>query len=315
MNLKNKITDDRRTRPLVSILIVTRNRSKLLPRAIKSALQQTYKNFELLVIDGASEDDTRQVVSEFSRLDERVKYIEFVNSPAHVCFNFGLSIAQGEYIAQLDDDDEFYPLKLEKQVQIMEEGDERLGFVYCWEEYWDDKNKEVVSELKNTHKGDIYRELLEKDGAGGGSVMLIRKEALLKIGGYDVSIETISDLQLRLNLAKYYHFDFVPEILVRTHVNHIYQRLTGHINYKAVIELHRKILLDHQDAYKIYPEKSINHFISIFNYALNGKDISQVLFVIIQIMRLNTSLVIKFKYFSKIIYEFQRRFLNKYCLK
>ncbi|MGB9592367.1 MAG: glycosyltransferase family 2 protein, partial [Candidatus Kryptoniota bacterium] len=101
----------------MSVIIPTYNRADLLPRAIRSVLAQTFTDFELIVVDDGSIDNTREVVDKFTHLDARVKYIWEPNSgrPA-VPKNKGIENASGEYIAFLDHDDEWLPAKLEKQL-------------------------------------------------------------------------------------------------------------------------------------------------------------------------------------------------------
>lgn len=262
--------------PLVSVIINTRNRCKILSRAIDSALGQTFIDFELIVVDGASEDDTRQVVEKYIQKDQRVKYIYIEeNKNAAYCFNTGLKKALGKYISILDDDDEFFPTKLEKQVKLMEERGESVGIVYCWEEFWDDKKDCRIREGKETSKGQLYNQLLAGPCTGGGTLMFIRKSAIQKVGGFDDSIKFGSDYQLNLNISEYYEHDFVPEVLVRTHWNHLYVHLTtqkgGIIDYAAVIEYYEKILKDHQKGFERYPRARFYHYQSILSAASRSK--------------------------------------------
>ena len=93
--------------PKVSIIIPTYNRANLLPRAINSVLNQTFKDFELIIVDDGSTDNTRKVVKEFEEKDSRIKYIwqENFGGPAKPT-NTGLKISKGKYIAFLDSDNE-----------------------------------------------------------------------------------------------------------------------------------------------------------------------------------------------------------------
>ena len=116
-------------RPKVSIIIPTYNRAKLLSRAIKSVLDQTFKDFELIIVDDGSTDNTKGVVEEFQKKDSRIKYIWQENSGAPAKpKNTGIRQARGEYVAFLDDDDEWFPKKLEKQIELFEDN---IGFVGC----------------------------------------------------------------------------------------------------------------------------------------------------------------------------------------
>ena len=100
---------------LVSVIIPTYNRSSFLKEAIQSVLNQSYNNFEIIVIDDGSEDETEKVIQSFN--DSRIKYLkrEHTGSPAFIR-NQGMKIAKGEYIAFLDSDDLWFPHKLKMQI-------------------------------------------------------------------------------------------------------------------------------------------------------------------------------------------------------
>ena len=105
--------------PKVSVIIPTYNRQKLLPKAIKSVLNQTFKNFELIIVDDGLTDNTKEIIKEFQKRDPRIKYIwqENFGAPAGPK-NTGIKNSKGEYIAFLDDDDEWLPEKLERVIEI-----------------------------------------------------------------------------------------------------------------------------------------------------------------------------------------------------
>ena len=109
-------------KPLVSVVIATYKRSGLVPRAIESVRKQTYRNVEILVVDDGSPDNTRAVVESIP--DDRIRYIRHEkNKGLPAARNTGIRAAQGEYIAFLDDDDEWREHKLERQLQAIEHYD------------------------------------------------------------------------------------------------------------------------------------------------------------------------------------------------
>lgn len=115
-------------KPLVSVILPTRNRAQILPRAIKSVLSQTYHHFELLVVDDGSDDNTPDVVQGFA--DPRIRYIrhEIFLGPG-AARNEGNAAARGEFIAFLDDDDEFSPNKLSIQVEAFQQAISSVSIV------------------------------------------------------------------------------------------------------------------------------------------------------------------------------------------
>lgn len=116
--------------PLVSIVLPTLNRAHCLGRAIASVLAQTYAHWELVIVDGASNDGTRELVADWSaRADGRIHFIERANGGVGPARNIGIEAAGGEYIAFLDSDDEFLPAKLERQMALFRLRPD-LGLVY-----------------------------------------------------------------------------------------------------------------------------------------------------------------------------------------
>ncbi|MFD0767741.1 glycosyltransferase family 2 protein [Bacillus sp. CGMCC 1.60114] len=111
---------------LVSVVIPTYNRSSLIKRTIDSVLNQTYTNFELIIVDDASTDNTEEIIKEYN--DLRIKYIKLSeNSSGTKPRNVGIQESKGEYIALLDSDDEWLPTKLEKQLKFIQQfNDDRV---------------------------------------------------------------------------------------------------------------------------------------------------------------------------------------------
>jgi glycosyltransferase involved in cell wall biosynthesis len=105
--------------PLVSIIIPTFNRAGIISKAIKSVLNQTYKNWELIIIDDGSVDNTKEVVKSYSsKYKNKIKYYYKKNGGVCSARNFGIQKANGEYISLLDSDDEYKPRRIEIQLKI-----------------------------------------------------------------------------------------------------------------------------------------------------------------------------------------------------
>src|SRR5258705_10332336 len=105
--------------PKVSVIIPTYNRAECLRSAITNVLNQTFQDFEIVVVDDSSQDHTREVVNSLD--DKRIKYIRHErNKGVAAARNTGVSNAKGDYIAFLDDDDEWFPEKLKKQCAVLE---------------------------------------------------------------------------------------------------------------------------------------------------------------------------------------------------
>ena len=115
--------------PLVSVIIPTYNRSEYLAESIKSVIEQTYKNIEVIVVDDGSTDSTSVLMSYFTKIDPRIKYIKKeINDGIAKTRNYGISLSKGEYISVHDSDDFMMPKKIAKSVRkLLDSG---ADFVY-----------------------------------------------------------------------------------------------------------------------------------------------------------------------------------------
>ena len=211
----------------VSVIIPTYNRANLVEKAIKSVLNQTYQDFEIIVVDDASTDNTEEVIKNFS--NKRIKYIKCKkNKGDSFARNTGIKIAKGEYIAFLDSDDEWLREKLEKQIKVLDNKPPEVGAVYSDVLYIDKNGKNLNRKLSNPGKeGYIYEELFGGNCVGTPSTLLIRKECFNRVGLFDVLIGTFSDWDMWIRIAKYYRFTFikVPLVKYRIHFNRMSENL------------------------------------------------------------------------------------------
>ncbi|MEZ5949631.1 MAG: glycosyltransferase family A protein [Planctomycetaceae bacterium] len=114
---------------LVSVVIPTFNRARFIGETLESALSQTWKALEVIVVDDGSTDDTRQIVEEFAARDERVRYFHQANQGVSAARNHAIAQAQGEYVAFLDSDDLWHPWKLAIQMELLQAAP-HVGM--CW---------------------------------------------------------------------------------------------------------------------------------------------------------------------------------------
>ncbi len=201
----------------ISVIIPTYNRSALLKRAIKSVLNQTFQDFELIVVDDGSTDDTKKIVDSFS--NQKITYIYQQNSGgASRPKNTGIKTAKGDYIAILDSDDEWLPDKLKKQIQYFAESkNPKLGVVGC--------DIVIIEGSKKTNYKipkykNIFKRILITDDMGTGSAMMYKKEVFDKVGLFDENLKSGQDREMRLRLSQVYDFGFVNELLVNYYIGH-----------------------------------------------------------------------------------------------
>lgn len=197
---------------LVSVILPTYNRAHTLLRAANSVLNQTYKNFELIIIDDCSTDNTEEVVKNIH--DERIVYIrQFSNKGAAAARNTGIKIAKGDYVAFQDSDDEWLPEKLEKQMNVFKSVSLEVGVVYTG--FWRiEKGKKIyIPATKTTKKEvDIHNKLL-KGNFITTQVAVVKKECFKKLGGFDERLPRLQDWELWIRISEHYGFYFIDEAL------------------------------------------------------------------------------------------------------
>jgi glycosyltransferase involved in cell wall biosynthesis len=238
--------EDRSETPVVSIILPTFNRAETIGRSIRSALNQTYSNFELLVIDDGSTDNTAGVLAAVS--DPRLRVIwHTTNRGAPAARNTGIANARGTYISFLDSDDEWHPDKIEKELAIMEDQPE-VGVVYSG--FWrhiHGKKSYVPFKWVKSKEGNIHRELLWRNFINTQS--LIRKNVLDTVGVFDENAPRFQDWDLFIRISEHYPFAYSHEALFD--VYHSEQSITA--DPRAQITGLLYILKKHCSEFSLHP--------------------------------------------------------------
>ncbi|MGV3504262.1 MAG: glycosyltransferase family 2 protein [Adhaeribacter sp.] len=225
--------------PLISIITPTYNRARLIKRAIESILNQTFTDFEYLIIDDGSKDNTEEVVQQYIKRDQRIKYyVHEKNKGQNAALNTGLSFARGKYIAFLDSDDEWLPQMLEKQINEFFK-DPEVGCSYCWAGYLE--NGVLKTSRKYKIQGYLYKEALEQAYICNPSSLMVKKESLDILGGFNLEFVTCQDDDICLRLAKKNKFALIQEPLVIIHSDAGNQTITNrHVYAKDWLKLYNK---------------------------------------------------------------------------
>lgn len=206
--------------PKVSVIVPTKNRAHYVSSAIQSVLDQTFRDFEIIVVDGASIDNTREVISKFD--DERIRYIrEKKDRGVSASRNIGIKHSRGKFIAFLDDDDLWMSSKLEKQLNLINKNLD-IGAVSTGA-WIINKSSKIIGSGIPSPRGNIFPKILKKNCVGNCSMVLVRKECFEKVGLFDENLPAGEDFDLWIRLAKHYQFDYVnePLILYRVHEKRI----------------------------------------------------------------------------------------------
>lgn len=202
---------------MLSILMSVYNGERFLRETLDSALQQTFRDFELLVIDDGSTDSTPEILS--SCRDPRVKFFACPHRGVAPALNRGLELASGEFVAFLDADDLWAPEKLEAQLEALQKHP-RAGAAYSWFDLLDENGNRSASKLRPPHSGNVFPELILRNFVGCGSNLLARRPALEVAGRFDESLTHSMDWDLALRLAERFELALVPtaHVLYRRHL-------------------------------------------------------------------------------------------------
>lgn len=193
---------------LVSVVIPVYNREKTIVRAVKSVLNQTYKNIEVIVVDDCSSDKSRVVIENAFSENNNVRYICLEkNSGACVARNRGVQLSKGKYVAFLDSDDAFLPNKIEKQISCLCETNAQLCAT-DYIRYRKDGSEEIVK-TKSGSQEEVYNELLYCNFITTGT-LLGYKECFVEVP-FDESLPRYQDWDLVLRLSQKYTFCFLEE--------------------------------------------------------------------------------------------------------
>ncbi len=207
--------------PLFTVVIPTYNQADYLKEAIDSVLAQSFAEFEIIVVNNHSTDNTRGVIEEFH--DPRIKAIDFSNEGViGAGRNVGIRAAKGDYVCFLDSDDTWYPEKLAEVAQVIQE-DPEIGLI-CHNQ--DMVRDGVVEQQTNygppsDYTGKIYDYVLGASNGPSTSATTVSRSVLEDVSGFseDRAFITVEDYELWLRLAKVCRFHFIDSVL-GTHMFH-----------------------------------------------------------------------------------------------
>lgn len=234
--------------PLVSAIITTKNRADLLPRALDSVLHQTYPNLEIIVVDDGSDDETPQIIKQYQKDHPIISIRNEISLGANKSRNLGIEKAQGEFVAGLDDDDEWHPDRISI---LLKHYDNNFACITS--------NDRLISSSRSVvwHKKKkvTLNDLLYSNQAG--NQVLAKRERVLKAGGFDESLAAAQDYDLWIRLCE----KFGPIKVVQKPLQNIYQERsverisnpkTQFHGYLAVYKKHKEKMSREQRKYHLY---------------------------------------------------------------
>ncbi|OMH25675.1 glycosyltransferase [Motiliproteus sp. MSK22-1] len=205
--------------PTVSVVVPVYNGAEYLAKTITTILDQSFTDFELILVNDGSSDTSADLIDSFKEKDERVKTHHKENGGVACARNFGIQHAEGEFIAFCDQDDLWHPDKLEKQLPLFENPD--VGLVYCGALIeFTNLNKVSKPSFKRKFRGEVFDRLIQQNMITCCSA-IARKSVLKEVCGFDDdrNLMGVDDWHLWLKLALHCQVDLVEEYLC-THIFH-----------------------------------------------------------------------------------------------
>jgi glycosyltransferase involved in cell wall biosynthesis len=238
--------------PTVSVIIPTYQRAHWVSEAIESVLAQTYKDYDIIVVNDGSTDNTAEVLNQFQN---KIKIIEQENKGNSVARNIAIQNSQGQYIAFLDDDDRWMPNKLEKQIALLE-SNSKIGLSYSDMFFFNDK--EVFLELRGKKQpinlGRIsWMLFLFGNSVPLASSVVVRREALDEIGLFDESLLRCEDYDLWLRISEKWLLYYLDEPLTMYRLSDLNISKNRELVLVSLLCLREKALARNSDYRRLSP--------------------------------------------------------------
>lgn len=291
---------------MISTIITTCKREPfMVVRALDSILAQTYRDIEIIVIDDspdefAKREDVERAVKKCFDLhpDIRTQYIQHEkNLGACAARNTGLKAAKGDYIAYLDDDDEWLPEKLAKQIKVMHTSDAAL--VYCGCYCKNDTTGKIYERKTAYYRGMVFDELLYWNFIDSTSFPLLKTAVLRDAGGFDIKMQSAQDYDVWLRISQSNQVDFVAEPLVIYH-EHEGEQITSN-PFKKISGLERL-----NEKYHDYLDKdpklyNVRHLGVTPYYSMSGDTQKAMNIWLKAVLRCPTNVQENLRYFKRIV--------------
>lgn len=187
--------------PLVTVITPAYNVGKYINEAIESVKGQAFGDFEYLIVDDGSADDTAEVAAGQARLDVRIRLIQTENRGHSAARNRGIREARGKYIAFLDGDDRWHPRFLDRQVALLESLPKTVGAVFCRSRVILENGTVAFFQLQRSGGYDFDKFLIKSNPSRNGSSLLLRKSCFDEVGVFDENLPSASDLEMWLRIA------------------------------------------------------------------------------------------------------------------
>ncbi|MCK9224723.1 MAG: glycosyltransferase [Candidatus Muirbacterium halophilum] len=261
--------------PQISIIMPVYNREKYLQRAIESVLNQTYKNFEFIIINDGSSDKSEEIILSYK--DPRIKYIYYTpNKGANHARNIGLRKSKGKYITFQDSDIFIKPDKISQQYSYIEKNKKNYDIIYCLYEYNKDNKVTILPGKKSRFTGNIYDKLITGNFIDLTSVM-VKKECFID-NLFEESLPRLQDYELFLRLSRKYRFGLLEKVL---YISYYTEGSISSNHHNLIIasdfiqKKHRNIYIEERIEFLI--KKHNLKEIIIYGYSTSGQYVKKIL--------------------------------------
>ncbi len=203
--------------PKVSIIIPTYNSRFFIRRTVRSVVNQNFSNWELIIVDDCSTDDTYEILEDMASKEPRIRvYKTESNSGAPALpKNIGLHFSKGEYIAFLDHDDEWLPNKLREQLEIIQYGKDNIGMVSCFLNLKNWHTNKIESVHNKFPKKNKLQNLYKRNFFVTSSGIIVKREVFKKVGLFDSRFSVSDDWDMWIRIMEAgYDFEICPLYLV-----------------------------------------------------------------------------------------------------
>jgi len=203
--------------PKVSILIPSYNSAPFLPMSMESALSGTYQDFEIIIIDDGSSDNTKEVLRPFiDQYPSQIRYFWEENKGLAAARNTGIAQARGKYLALLDADDKWLPCRLQEGVKVLD-ADSSVGLVHGNITYMDINEKEIGTPKRNIQflNGSLFENIFLRKADIACPTVLFRRACCQEAGLFDVNLSRLGceDRDLWLRIAQKYKIIYIDKVL------------------------------------------------------------------------------------------------------
>lgn len=204
--------------PKVSIVIPVYNGADFLAQAIESALNQTYSNIEVLVINDGSRDcgATETIAKSFGK---KIRYYNKKNGGVSTALNLGIQKMKGQYFSWLSHDDEYYPNKISSQIDFLKKQKNKNIVLYSDFDLIDPSSKKIRSVKLESVPSDKFKFALIKGSPVSGCTTLIPKTIFKKIGFFKANLRTVQDYEMWFRIAEKYHFVHMSSVLLKSRIH------------------------------------------------------------------------------------------------